>query len=167
MFWLHLRLITEAILLCCFGQGLLRVLQPLVNYVAFQAMVRQDRGFDPNLVDLFSCRFLRNDRDEFSRLPLNFKPLHFIHRFSCSTVYSSGSLSNLEPGTSSSSVKTVKDRSELLDIHMFFPTSLTEFDFVCLSLDGVWNLLTSLVHSAILSPTAVHQYMYHGSNITQ
>ena len=29
-------------------------------------MVRQDRGFDPNLVDLFSCRFLRNDRDEFS-----------------------------------------------------------------------------------------------------
>ena len=29
------RLITEAILLCCFGQGLLRVLQPLVNSVAF------------------------------------------------------------------------------------------------------------------------------------
>ena len=27
-------------------------------------MVRH--GFDPNLVDLFSCRFLRNDRDEFS-----------------------------------------------------------------------------------------------------
>ena len=100
-------------------------------------MVRQDRGFDPNLVDLFSCQFLRNDRDEFSRLPLNFKPLHFSHRFSCSTVYSCGSLSNLEPGTSSSSVKTVKDRSELLAIHMFFPTSLTEYDFVCLSLDGV------------------------------
>ena len=44
---------------------------------------------------------------------------------------------NLEPGTSSSSVKTVKDRSELLAIHKFFPTSLTEYDFVCLSLDGV------------------------------
>ena len=29
-------------------------------------MVRQDRGFDPNLVDLVSCRLLRNDRDEFS-----------------------------------------------------------------------------------------------------
>ena len=29
-------------------------------------MVRQDRGFDPNLVDLFSCRFFRNDSDEFS-----------------------------------------------------------------------------------------------------
>ena len=103
-------------------------------------MVRQDRGFDPNLVHLFSCRFLRNDRDEsddFSRLPLNFKPLHFNHRFSCSTVYSSGSLSNLKSGTSSSSVKTVKDRSELLAIHMFFPISLTELDFVCLSLDGV------------------------------
>ena len=100
-------------------------------------MVRQDRGFDPNLLDLFSGRFLRNDRDEFSRLPLNSKTLHFSHRFSCSTVYSCGSLSNLEPETSSSSVKTVKDRSELLAIHIFFPTSLTEFDFVCLSLDGV------------------------------
>ena len=53
------------------------------------------------------------------------------------TVYSSGSFSNLEPETSSSSVKTVKDRSELLAIHIFFPTSLTAFDFVCLSLDGV------------------------------
>ena len=29
-------------------------------------MVRQDRGFDPNLADLFSCRLFRNDRDEFS-----------------------------------------------------------------------------------------------------
>ena len=29
------RLITEAILLCCFGQGRLRVLQPLVNSMAF------------------------------------------------------------------------------------------------------------------------------------
>ena len=29
-------------------------------------MVRQDRGLDPNLVDLFSCRFLRSDRDEVS-----------------------------------------------------------------------------------------------------
>lgn len=28
-------------------------------------MVRQDRDFDPNVVDLVSCRFLRNDRDEF------------------------------------------------------------------------------------------------------
>ena len=53
------------------------------------------------------------------------------------TVYSSGSLSNLEPGTSSSSGKTVKGRNERLAIHVFFPVSLTEFDFVCLSLDGV------------------------------
>lgn len=28
-------------------------------------MVRQDRDFDPNVVNLVSCRFLRNDRDEF------------------------------------------------------------------------------------------------------
>ena len=50
----------------CSGQGLLLVLRPKVNSVAFKAMVRQDRGFDPNLVDLISCRFFRNDRDEFS-----------------------------------------------------------------------------------------------------
>ena len=51
--------------------------------------------------------------------PLNFNPLHFNHRFNWPTVYSSGSLSNLEPGTTSSSVKTVKDGSEPLAIHTF------------------------------------------------
>ena len=44
-----------------------------------------------------------------SLFPLNFNLLHFNHRFNWPTVYSSGSLSNLEPGTSSSSVRTVKD----------------------------------------------------------
>ena len=44
---------------------------------------------------------------------------HFNHRFNWPTVYSSGSLSNLEPGTSSSSVRTVKDGSEPLAIHTF------------------------------------------------
>ena len=43
-----------------------------------------------------------------SRLPLNFKSLHFNHCFSWSTVYSSGFLSNLEPETPSSSVRTIK-----------------------------------------------------------
>ena len=54
-----------------------------------------------------------------SLFPLNFNPLHFNHRFNWQTVYSSGSLSNLEPGTSSSSVRTVKDGSEPLAIHTF------------------------------------------------
>ena len=54
-----------------------------------------------------------------SLFPLNFNPLHFNHRFNWPTVYSSGSLSNLEPGTSSSSVRTVKDGSEPLTIHTF------------------------------------------------
>ena len=103
-------------------------------------MVRQYCGFDPNLVDLFSCLFLRNDRnddrDEFSRLPLNFKPLHFNHRFSYSTLYSSGSLSTLEPGTSSSSVPLKIEANCSPFTCQFFPTSLTELDFVCLSLDG-------------------------------
>ena len=45
----------------------MRVLAPfIVNSTTFQAVVRQDHCFDPNLVDLFSCRLLRNDRDEFS-----------------------------------------------------------------------------------------------------
>ena len=48
------------------GLGLLGVLRPLLYSATFQMMVRQDRGFDPNLVDLFSCRLFRNDRDEFS-----------------------------------------------------------------------------------------------------
>ena len=84
-----------------------------------------------------------------SRFPLNFKPLHFSHRFSWSTVYSSGSLSNLGPGMPSSSVRTVQDWSELLTIHVFSPRTLTEFDFVCLSHDGGQNVVTSLVQSAI------------------
>ena len=54
-----------------------------------------------------------------SLFPLNFNPLHFNHRFNWQTVYSSSSLSNLEPGTSSSSVRTVKDGSEPLAIHTF------------------------------------------------
>ena len=54
-----------------------------------------------------------------SLFPLNLNPLHFNHRFNWPTVYSSGSLSNLEPGTSSSSVRTVKDGSEPLAIHTF------------------------------------------------
>ena len=54
-----------------------------------------------------------------SLFPLNFNPLHFNHRFNWPTVYSSGSLSNLEPGTSSSSVRTVKDGSKPLAIHRF------------------------------------------------
>ena len=57
---------SSCVLITCSGQGLLRVLRLLVNSVAFKAIVRQDRGFDPNLVDLSSCRFFRNDRDEFS-----------------------------------------------------------------------------------------------------
>ena len=45
----------------------MRVLAPfIVNSATFQAVVRQDHCFDPNLADLFSCRLLRNDRDEFS-----------------------------------------------------------------------------------------------------
>ena len=84
-----------------------------------------------------------------SRFPLNFKPLHFSHSFSWSTVYSSASLSNLDPGMPSSSVRTVQDWSELLSIHVFFPRTLTEFDFVCLSHDGGQNFVTSLVQSAI------------------
>ena len=71
-----------------------------------------------------------------SRLPLNFNPLHFNHCFSCSTVYSSGSLSNIEPGTSSSSVKTVKDWIELLAIPLISLAILPDVDFVCLSHDG-------------------------------
>ena len=84
-----------------------------------------------------------------SRFPLNFKPPHFRHRFSWSTVYSSAFLSNLEPGMPSSSVRTVQDWSEFLDIHVFFPTTFTESDFVCLSHGGSQNVVTSLVQSAI------------------
>ena len=54
-----------------------------------------------------------------SLFPLNFNPLHFNHRFNWPTVYSSGSLSNLEPGTLSSSVRTVRDGSKPLAIHTF------------------------------------------------
>ena len=93
-----------------------------------------------------------------SRFPLNFKPLHFSHRFSWSTVYSSASLSNLEPGMPSSSVRTVLDWSELLTIHVFFPRTLTEFDFVCLSHDRGQNVVTSLVHSTIKADLVLKVY---------
>ena len=67
---LHHRLSAPFARLCwhshCSGLRLLGVLRPLLSSATFQMMVRQDRGFDPNLVDLFSCRLLRNDRDEFS-----------------------------------------------------------------------------------------------------
>ena len=51
--------------------------------------------------------------------------------------YSSGSLSNLEPGTSSLLVRTVKDGSEPLVIHTFSLQGLTSMAFVCLNHDGV------------------------------
>ena len=92
-----------------------------------------------------------------SRFPLNFEPLHFSYRFSWSTVYSSASLSNLEPGMPSSSVRTVQDWSELLAIHVFFPITLTEFDFVFLSHDGGQNVVTSLVQSAIVLTLCAQQ----------
>ena len=44
------------------GQGLLGVLRPLVDSATFSAMVREDGGFDPNLVDLISCPFSGNDK---------------------------------------------------------------------------------------------------------
>ena len=67
-----------------------------------------------------------------SRFPLNFKPLHLNHHLSWSKVYSSGSLSNLEPGIPSSSARTVEDWSEMkmLAIYVFFPATRTELDFV-------------------------------------
>ena len=68
---LHHRLSAPFVCLCwhshCSGLGLLAVLRPLLFSATFQLMVRQDRGFDPNLVDLFSCRFFKNDGDEFAR----------------------------------------------------------------------------------------------------
>ena len=74
-----------------------------------------------------------------SRFPLNINPLHFNHRFNWPTVHSCGSPSNLEPGTSSSSVRTVKDGSKPLAIPTF-PlqglTSIAELAFVCLTHDG-------------------------------
>ena len=56
-----------------------------------------------------------------SRFPFNFNPLHFNHRFNWSTVYSSESLSNFDPGTLSSSIRTVKDCCALLAIRKIFP----------------------------------------------
>ena len=90
-----------------------------------------------------------------SRLPLiiNFIPLHLNHRFTAPPVYSCGSLLNTQPGTPSSSVRTVKDRSELTAIHKTALVSDTDTDFVCLSPGGgggrIWNFMTSLVQSAI------------------
>ena len=60
----------------------------------------------PTLHAVSHTRFTRQTRS--SRLPLSFKPLHFNHRFSWSTVYSCESLSKWEPGKSSSSVKLLK-----------------------------------------------------------
>ena len=88
-----------------------------------------------------------------SRLKLNFIPLHLNHRFTAPPVYSCGSLLNTQPGTPSSTVRTVKDRSELTAIHKTAIVSHTDTDFVCLSPrgggGGVWNFMTSLVQSAI------------------
>ena len=50
-------------------------------------------------------------------------------------MYSSGSLSNIEPGTPSS-VKTVKDEIELLAIPPISLAILPDVDFVCVSYDG-------------------------------
>ena len=69
-----------------------------------------------------------------SVFPLNFKPLPFSHHFRSSTVYSSVSLSNLEPRMPSFSMRTVEYWSELLAIHVFSHATLTEF--VCLSHGG-------------------------------
>lgn len=67
--------------------------------------------------------------------PLCFNPRHFSHRFNCSTVYSSGSFSNFEPGIPSSSVRIVKDWAELLATVIFSYTALLELArwAVCLS----------------------------------
>ena len=53
--------------------------------------------------------------------PFNFNPLHFKHRFNWSTVYSFRSLPNFDPGTPSSSVRTVNDCRALLAIRIIFP----------------------------------------------
>ena len=79
-----------------------------------------------------------------SLFPLNFNPLHFNHRFNWPTVYSSGSLSNLEPGTSSSSVRTVKHGSEPLAIHTFPLQSLQKCHLFVWLTTGVENFVTSL-----------------------
>ena len=56
--------------------------------------------------------------------------MHFKHRFNSPTGYYSGSLSNLESGTLSLPVRTVKDGSEPLTIHTFFLQGLTSMAFV-------------------------------------
>ena len=97
-----------------------------------------------------------------SLFPLNFNPLHFNHRFNWPTVYSSGSLSNLEPGTSSSSVRTVKDGSEPLAIHTFPLQPLQILVYVCLTHDrGLKYFVTSLVPFAILNRYNVADLMHY------
>ena len=90
----------------------------------------------------------------------------FENLFGKPFMYSSASLSNLEPGMPSSSVRTVQDWSELLTIHVFFPRTLTEFDFVCLSHDGGQNFVTSLVQSAILALTVTQVWVTTARNAT-
>ena len=71
----------------------------------------------------YSDRACDDSRFWYSRSHVSVAHLFFrsilYHPFNRPTVYSSSSLSNLEPGTSSSSVRTVKDGSEPLTIHTF------------------------------------------------
>ena len=76
-----------------------------------------DRACD-DFRSLRSCALTRFRSS--SRFPFNFNPLHFKHRFNWSTAYS-GSLSNFDPRTPSSSVRTVKDCRALLAIRIIFP----------------------------------------------
>ena len=70
----------------------------------------------------------------------------FNHLLSCSTVSFSGSLSNFEP---SSSVRTVKERTEVLASGIFSLAALTEMANVCLSHGMGFKFVTSSVRSAI------------------
>ena len=66
---------------------------------------------------LCSCSLFRSS----SRFTFNFNPLQFNHRFNWSTVYSSGSLSNSNPGTPSLFVTTVKHSGTLFPIRIISP----------------------------------------------
>ena len=85
-----------------------------------------------------------------SRFPLCVKPLHFNHHLSCSTVYFSGSFSYFEPGTPSSSVRTVKERTKVLAGGIISLSALTEIANVCLSHGRGFKFVTPSVCSAII-----------------
>ena len=72
--------------------------------------------------------------------PHSFNPPHFSHCFNCSTVYSSGSFSNFEPGIPSSSVRIVKDWAELHATVIFLYTALLELAGWAVYLVGCPNL---------------------------